>query len=123
MCSANRHVRFTPESRHVQRTSDVRSYPESGHCKEVCATLGSGYLNALADPPSVCRRRIIETAAGESVGRGAQGPIADARLSGAYCTLEIEATFPGVGLKADIGCSPWGANCTHALPARRIVER
>ena len=46
------------------------------------------------------RSIIVGSTAENVVRRGAQGPIADARLSGAYCTLEFEATFPGVGLKA-----------------------
>ena len=56
----------------------------------------------------------------EEILSGAQGPIADARLSGAYCTLELEAIFPGVGLKGDIGCSPWGATQLTRYVTRRI---
>ena len=56
----------------------------------------------------------------DPVRRGAQGPIADARLSGAHFRLEFEATLPGGGLTA--GAAPWGATYynSRACVTRRI---
>ena len=58
-------------------------------------TLGSQFIEPIDE---LCIAATLTNEAEDT--SGAQGPIADAHLSGACCALELEATFPGVGLKA-----------------------